>query len=89
MSDTGRERFIADMVSWLNRRFASSAKTIARDTPLFESRLIDSIRILELIAWTERAIGRRIPDASIRLDNFRTVERVAETFLGAETHVGR
>ena len=43
---------------------------------------MDSIRILELIAWTERATGREVPDAQIRMDNFRTVRRIAEVFAG-------
>jgi acyl carrier protein len=68
------------MVAWLNRRFGRDGVTIAADTPLFAGRLIDSIRILELIAWTERAIGREIPDADIRMDNFRSVARIAEVF---------
>jgi acyl carrier protein len=43
--------------------------------------VINSIRVLELIAWTERAIGREIPDGQIRMDNFQTVTRIAEVFL--------
>lgn len=69
------------MVAWLNERLARPTVVIRADTPLFESGLIDSIRILELIAWTEEAIGKTIPDARIRMDNFRTVARIAEVFV--------
>ena len=48
------------------------------DTPLFANGLINSIRILKLIAWTEHALAKRIPDARIRMDNFRTVRRIAD-----------
>ena len=42
---------------------------------------MDSIKVLELIAYTERAIGEVIPDSRIRMDNFRTVGRIAEVFV--------
>ena len=76
--------FVPLMVDWLNERFAPENVTIGPDTPLFEGGLIDSIRVLELIAWTEDAIGSEIPDARIRMDNFRTVARIAEVFLPEE-----
>lgn len=74
-------QFIEDMVRWLNTRVARPGVTVGADTPLFEGGLIDSIRVLELIAWTEEAIGSVIPDARIRMDNFRTVRRIAEVFF--------
>ena len=74
-----RGRFIDETAAWIVRRFAPGA-VIDADSPLFEG-LIDSIRILELIAWTERAIGDRIPDRMIRMDHFRTLRAVAETFI--------
>lgn len=73
--------FITEMVQWLNTRVARPGVTVHADTPLFEGGLIDSIRVLELIAWTEDAIGAVIPDARIRMDNFRTVRRIAEVFM--------
>ena len=74
-----RGRFIDETAAWIVRRFAPGA-AVEADTPLFEG-LIDSIRILELIAWTERAMGRQIPDRMIRMDHFRTLRAVAETFI--------
>ena len=76
-----RERFITDMVIWLRGRLASAGIVIGPDTPLFTPGLMDTIRVLELIAYTERAIGSVIPDSRIRMDNFRTVGRIADVFL--------
>jgi acyl carrier protein len=76
-----RERFAREMVAWIQARLAPPGVRIDAATPLFARGIINSIRILELIAWTERAIGRNIPDVQIRLDNFRTVERIAEVFV--------
>ena len=74
-------QFVAGMLTWLNERLAKSNVIIGADTPLFESGLIDSIKVLDLIAWTEEAIGAVIPDVRIRMDNFRTVARIAEVFV--------
>ena len=75
-----RPHFIELMLDWLNGKLAPPGIRIDADTPLFRTGLIDSIRILELIAWTERATGRLIPDREIRMDNFRTVARIADVF---------
>lgn len=79
-----RERFINDTVAWINGRLVAPGVTIDATTPLFAGGLIDSIRILRLIAWTEHSIGRIIPDDEIRMDNFHDVERIADAFLEAE-----
>ena len=78
-------QFVAAMLGWLNERLAKSNVIIGADTPLFESGLIDSIRVLELIAWTEEAVGAVIPDVRIRMDNFRTVARIADVFVLEES----
>ena len=76
-----RENFTIDMVRWLNARIAPAGITIHADTPLFLRGLMDSIRVLELIAYTERAIGYTIPDSRMRMDNFHTVARIADVFI--------
>ena len=81
-----RAELVAAMLAWLNARFAPPGVTIAADTPLFAGRLIDSIRILELIAWTERATGRVIPDTMIRMDHFHSVGTIARTFIDEGRH---
>ena len=86
-SPATRDCFAADMVAWLNRKFAPPGTVITAETPLFADGLINSIRILEIIAWVEVALGRRIPDVQIRMDNFRTVGRIAESFFGEADHV--
>jgi acyl carrier protein len=72
--------FVARMVEWINRTLVPRGVRVDADTVLFANGLVNSIGILKLIAWTEHATGQRIPDSSIRMDNFRTVRRIAETF---------
>ncbi len=81
MTSDARSRFIAEMLEWLNRTLAPPGVVIEAETPLFASGIIKSIRILELIAWTERATGRIISDREIRVDNFQTVNRIAGLFV--------
>ncbi|HKO15704.1 MAG TPA: acyl carrier protein [Gemmatimonadaceae bacterium] len=80
--------FVSQMVEWINRTLAPAGVTIDADTPLFAEGLINSIRILQLIAWTEHALDLRIPDTRIRMDSFRTVRHIADTFAGASTARG-
>lgn len=82
-----RRGFEAGLVAWLNRRMAPPGVEIGAETPLFGGGLIDSLRILELIAWTETAIGREIPDEMIRMDNFASARRMAEVFVQEVEHV--
>ncbi|PYP81018.1 MAG: hypothetical protein DMD35_02995 [Gemmatimonadetes bacterium] len=84
-----RAALLSELLAWLNQRFAPDGPSIRADTPLFASGLLDSLRILELIAWTERAIGREIPDAAIRMDNFATPARIAELFATEDRHALR
>lgn len=76
------ERFIETMVEWLNRRMLPDGPAVDADSRLFEDGLIDSIRILHLIAWTEQTIGRRVADREIRMDRFASVRVIAEHFVG-------
>ena len=78
--------FISAMLTWINERLAPPGTTVTGKTQLFAEGIISSIKVLDLIAWTERAIGREIADTDIRLDNFRSVERIAEVFTKEESH---
>ena len=76
-----RSGFMSRMLSWLNDEVAPDGMTISVDTPLFATRVLDSLRVLELIAFTEQEIGSPIPDSQIRMDNFQTVSRIATVFV--------
>lgn len=82
MSAVAHGRLLDDLVSWLNRRLAPEGVVIGPDTELFSGGLVDSMRILDLIAYTEVATGRTISDEEIRMDRFATARRIVETFGG-------
>jgi acyl carrier protein len=60
---------------------------ITSDTRLFEDRVIDSLKVLELIAFLQSALGRKIPDAQIVLANFRSIATIARVFTDGEPAV--
>ena len=60
-----------------------SSGTIELDTPLFNDGLIDSLKILQLIAFIEVKTGRAIPDREVVMENFRTVRTIDQRFLNA------
>ena len=74
-------RFVTAMLGWLNDEVAPDGTVIGADTQLFATRLLDSLRVLELIAFTEQEMGAVIPDSQIRMDNFQTVSRIASVFV--------
>jgi acyl carrier protein len=81
-----QEEFADRMVAWLNEELAPKGMHVDADTPLFATKLLDSLKVLELIAFTEQAIGRPIPDSHIRMDNFQTVACIATVFVPLEDH---
>ncbi len=56
--------------------------TIDAETYLFDEGLIDSLKILRLIAFLEVQIGREIPDSDVVMKHFRTVRAMAQRFGG-------
>jgi acyl carrier protein len=86
---SARTRFEVAMLAWLNTRFASKGVVITKETPLFGRGVIDSLGILELIAWTEVNTGQIVPDENIRMDNFGTVARIAQIFVREKAYANR
>jgi acyl carrier protein len=53
---------------------------VHENTYLFDDGLIDSLRILRLIAFVEVQTGRAIPDSEVVMEHFRTVRAIADRF---------
>ena len=57
------------------------------ETPLLENGIIDSLGLMELVAFIEEEFGVEIDDADIRVEHFRTVSdiaRLVERLTGSE-----
>jgi acyl carrier protein/GNAT superfamily N-acetyltransferase len=65
------------------------APLITVDTRLFEDRVIDSLKVLELIAFVQSVLGRKIPDKHIVLANFRSIATIARVFTNGDPVASR
>lgn len=83
MSDPDREDLERRLVRYVNEHLLpEGAEPVDATTPLFAGGRINSLRLLNLLAFVERAIGREIPEDDIVMDRFRSVRRIAEEFAG-------
>jgi acyl carrier protein len=62
---------------------ATSGRPVDEETYLFDDGLVDSLKILQLIAFVEIETGQTIPDRDVVMANFRTVRAIARRFGGA------
>jgi acyl carrier protein len=70
------------LLDFVQRRLVKPRRlTVDAQTPLFESRLIDSMNILYLIGYVEKKLGRRLTNQELVMSNFRTVDVIAKKFL--------
>ncbi|HSA55527.1 MAG TPA: aminoacyl--tRNA ligase-related protein [Gemmatimonadaceae bacterium] len=72
----------AALLRFVNERLLSNGATgrVTAETPLFEHGYLNSIRVLDLIAFLERTLGHRIPDRTVKLANFRSVRAIVLAF---------
>jgi acyl carrier protein len=80
------ERALIDLVAHrlTSRRRQPGPVAVDARTPLFESGLVDSLAVLELIAFVERATGRPIPARQVHLKHFGTIDRICTAFWTEE-----
>jgi acyl carrier protein len=82
------DRALIDFITTLVRtrtKTIDGAFELDASTPLFETGLIDSLGVLELLAFLEAHTGRPIPIHKVDVAFFRTVACISRTFWrGAE-----
>jgi acyl carrier protein len=78
------EQFEAALLKFITSELVpGSQRTIDATTQLFKAGVIDSLKILRLLAFLESVIGRPIPDDEIVMKHFQSVRAMAEHFLTA------
>jgi acyl carrier protein len=81
-----REAFAAALIAFIEGPLfarhgtAPRATTIDASTPLFETGVIDSLGIIDLLAFVEAATGRAIPMRKVDMRYFGTVGRITRAF---------
>jgi acyl carrier protein len=64
------------LINLLTDTYGLGPEEFDRATPLFSSRLLDSIVLVELISYVEEREAIKFKASAFRLDNFDTVERI-------------
>ena len=81
-----REAFAAALIAFIEGPLfarhggAPSSTTIDASTPLFEAGVIDSLGIIDLLAFVETATGRPVPMRKVDMRFFGTVDRITRAF---------
>jgi acyl carrier protein len=81
-----REAFARALIDFIRgpllRRHTRHARPIELDgaTPLFETGLVDSLGIIDLLAFVEESIGERIPMRKVDMRYFGSVDRIVNAF---------
>lgn len=64
------------------RRHGGDPGPIDLDTDIIESRILDSLSIMNFVAFLEELVERDIDIAKIDIDNMRTIRRISDGVLG-------
>jgi acyl carrier protein len=75
----------AAVLAFVNDKLLAGRPKVAATDRLFEDGHLDSLRVLELIAFVERATGTKIGDRRVRLATFRSARAIAMAFGGGGT----
>lgn len=63
----------ADLVAWLSSHAALDPASIADDTKLFSTSLVDSFVMVDLLLFLEERTGGPIPTSDVNLDHLDSV----------------
>ncbi len=83
---TTREQFVEALIEFINgplfARHGARSTPIRLDstTPLFETGIIDSLGILDLLFFVETATGHPVPFRQVDMRSFGTIERISRCF---------
>lgn len=76
-----RDEFTERLVAYINQELLDpNVPRVQADTNLFTGEVLDSLRLVHLLAFVEHAIDATIPDEEIVMDRFATIEHIAASF---------
>lgn len=64
------------ILDYIRNAYLSSSETLAPETSLFRDGLLDSMKLVELIAFVEETFKMRVSPMDITVDNFDTVNSI-------------
>ncbi len=81
MAGLSQKQFQASLARFISEIAGQPARRPVRVTALlFSGSLIDSLKILDLIAFVESSLGIHIPDHEVTIHNFRTIRAISNAF---------
>jgi acyl carrier protein len=79
-----REAFARALIEFIEgpliTRHGARPVDLDASTPLFETGIIDSLGIIDLLAFVETATGRTVPMRMVDMQFFGTVDRICRAF---------
>ena len=83
MPDIDRAGVFATLRAWLvNANADAAAVRLEPDTDLIESRILDSLQLVEFILFLEETSGRAILAEDLDPDTLRTLSSIHECYFG-------
>ena len=78
----------AAVLAFVNEKLLAGRPQVSATDRLFEDGHLDSLRVLELIAFVERETGAKIGDRRVRLATFRSARAIALAFAEGAAPAG-
>ena len=83
MSDTDRATVFAALRAWLIQANADAASVrLEPDTDIIESRILDSLQLVEFILFLEERSGRAILAEDLDPDTLRRLDSIYDCYFG-------
>lgn len=74
--------FQAALLDWVRTNAKGKGKrSIYAFTDLLEEEVLDSLGIVLLISFTEELLGNELPEETLDLRNFRSVDSIVSTYF--------
>lgn len=85
MPDANQAPVFAALRDWLFHANADSAAlSLEPDTDIIESRILDSLQVVEFILFLEEKTGRAILAEDLNPDTLRTLESIYQCYFGRQ-----
>ena len=85
MPDANQAPVFAALRTWLFHANADSAAlSLEPDTDIIESRILDSLQVVEFILFLEEKTGRAILAEDLNPDTLRTLESIYQCYFGRQ-----
>ncbi|MGA7235521.1 MAG: acyl carrier protein [Bryobacteraceae bacterium] len=85
-SKVGQSRVVSDLAvsvrTFILKQFPLARQHQIKDSdPLLESGILDSLGVLEVVAFIEQEYSIHVSDDDLVLENFRSIDRIAAFIL--------